>query len=165
MGLVGMRATKLLSILFIAGTLTLGLTMSQSVFGTHTGGPYGDPHDGDIPPGNPHIGSATGDPHGDDIPPGPGNPHDVGVEGNPHDEIAPGVFATGNPHDDDPRPHTPRSINANPNALGAGVSSASHGEPIFTSFPGEPVESSFPGEPAGNDFPGEPFSNVSFGES
>ena len=165
-----MRATKLLSIIFIAGTLTLGLTVSQSVFADHTGGPYGDPHDADIPPGNPHIvgpglPNTTGNPHEDDAPPGPGDPHDVGKKGNPHDEITPGVFTTGNPHDDDPRPHTPRSINANPNAPGEGPSSASHGEPTFASFPGERVANTFPGEGVSNGFPGEAFSNTYPGEA
>jgi len=50
-----MRATKLLLILFIAGTLTLGLTVSQSVFASDQGGPPGSPHHNPVdefPPGN-----------------------------------------------------------------------------------------------------------------
>ena len=161
-----MRATKLLSILFIAGTLTLGLTMSQSAFGGHPNGPPGNPHDADgIPRGNPHIVpdpddptgettiKTTGNPHsGPSPPPGYGDPHVGSAKGNPHGEDRP----FGNPHATDPRPS-----HAN---LGEGVSNASHGEDTFTTFPGEATFFDFSGEAPHNDFPGEAFSNVDFSE-
>ena len=169
MGLVGMRATKLLSILFIAGTLTLGLTVSQSVFASDSGGPPGNPHHNpvdDFPPGNPHVvdpvteETVTGNPHlGNSPPPGYGDPHTdptVRGGGNPHigDD-------KGNPHEFSPRPaHSldggnPFEATSN-TSHGEGESNTSHGESTFLDFPGEATF---------NDFPGEAFSTVSFGES
>ncbi|KAG2476743.1 MAG: exported protein of unknown function [Nitrosopumilales archaeon] len=157
-----MKAGKLLLILFIASTLTLGLSMSQSVFGSDKGGPPGSPHTVSPPPVNPQD-DPTGDPHhGASPPPGYGDPHtDPTVRGGGTPHLG---DKKGNPHEFSPLPgHAKGSPPSNP---GEAASSASHGEPTFDVFPGEPVAKDFPGEPVvGNEFPGEPFSNVSFGEA
>jgi len=166
LGLVGMKYSKLLSILFIAGTLTLGLTVSQSVFASDSGGPPGGPHHNpvdDFPPGNPHVvdpdtgDTATGNPHtGNDPPPGVGDPHRGTDRGNPH---LPGEKV--NPRDFSPIPAHAKGIGP----VGEPVANDSPGEPKFNDFPGEPVANGYAGEPKFNDFPGEPVSNDSFGES
>ena len=165
LGLVGMKYSKLLSILFIAGTLTLGLTVSQSVFASDQGGPPGGPHHkpvDDFPPGNPHVvdpdtgETATGNPHDTETPPGYGDPHPGDARGNPHigDE-------KGNPHEFSPIPSHAKGIGP----VGEPASNNSHGEPESNDSHGEATFTDFPGEATFNDFPGEAFSNVDFGES
>ncbi len=153
-----MKCSKLLSILFIAGTLTLGLTVSQSVFASDQGGPPGGPHHGsDFPPKSPQ-GDTPGNPHIGIVqpPPGYGDPHTGEERGKPHIGDK-----KGNPHEFSPIPAHAKGIGP----VGEPASNNSHGEPESNDSHGEATFTDFPGEATSNDFPGEAFSNVSFGES